>query len=215
VHVLDDGVGAEIAGLGSHRDDRQFARERHERFEDQRHATDGVPRRVEVGRPAQHGLSLAVVTAGARLENRGVTDVRDRAVEAVTVVDGDELRGRDAERPERRLLDEAVLRHFQRTIAGPDRRAPRRPTRGGRRHAFPLVGHDGGAGGEPVDEVVVGERAGEQRAERARARVCCRVEEPKGHAQWCAGERQHATELPTAQDTDDRVTAHEAERTGR
>ena len=70
VLVLDDGPAPDLAVAAAHADDRQLTVERDERFEDQWHAAELRPRRVDVGRRAQHRLALAVVAAAARLQHR-------------------------------------------------------------------------------------------------------------------------------------------------
>ena len=86
--VLDERPAARVSPSSPRtREDRQLAVEGHELLEDQRHAAEGGPRRVDVGGIAQHVLALAVVAAAPRLEHRGESDRLDRAVEAGAVVD--------------------------------------------------------------------------------------------------------------------------------
>ena len=90
-------------------DDRQFAVERHELFEDERPAAELLPRGLAIVRVSQHGLPLAVVTEAPRLQHRGQADVADRGVELGARFDRGERRRRDAERREELLLDEPLL----------------------------------------------------------------------------------------------------------
>ena len=71
--------------------------ERDEGFEDQRRAAERSPRRVGVGRRAQHGLALAVVAEPARLQHGRQTDRRDRAREILATVDRGECGRVEAE----------------------------------------------------------------------------------------------------------------------
>ena len=79
--VLDERVGRDLPVATAHGDDREFAVERHEAFEDERPAAELLPRRLAVGRRAEHGLPLAVVAEPACLQHGGQADVADGGVE--------------------------------------------------------------------------------------------------------------------------------------
>ena len=117
--VLDDGPARDNALGVAHRDHGQLTIEIDERLEDQRDPAavflgEVFPGVVGVGLGVQHPLTLAVVPAAARLQDRGQpTDCRDRRIEIVRAVDRRELRCAHAEAPEGLLLDQAVLGHFE------------------------------------------------------------------------------------------------------
>ena len=79
VLVLDDRPARDRAVVAAHRHDRELAPERDERLEDERHAAEGRPGRVDVGGGAQHVLALAVVAAPAGLEHRRQTELATAA----------------------------------------------------------------------------------------------------------------------------------------
>ncbi len=94
---------------------------------------------VDVGGVAHDRLSLAVVTAPARLQHRGQADRGNGGAEVGLGVDGVEGRGRDPERTQRLLLDDPVLRHFERRRRREHGRDRLERTRGRGGHTFPLV----------------------------------------------------------------------------
>ena len=59
-------------------DQRQLAGEGHELLVDERLARERLPGAIEIGRPAEHRLSLAVVAEAARLQDAGQAERRDR-----------------------------------------------------------------------------------------------------------------------------------------
>ena len=138
-----------VAVEAAHGDDRQLAVERHEPFEDQRHAAERRPRRVDVAGRAQHGLALAVVAAPPRLQHRGQAERVDRRVAASA---------RSSTARNGAVAIPSALQRCPSRRAGPA--TPRARAAGGRTgasaasaravaagHAFPLVGDDVGAVG--------------------------------------------------------------------
>ena len=126
VHVLDHRPARHLTVEAAHRDDRQLACERDERFEDERRAAELGPTGVGVVGVPDDRLPLPVVAAATRLEHRRQPDLLDREPQLVTRADAGESGGGDPHRTEALLLDEPVLRHLERRVPGTHRQRVRR-----------------------------------------------------------------------------------------
>jgi hypothetical protein len=149
-------------------------------------------------------LSLAVVTAPARLQHRGEADGLDRGAYVGRGVDGMERRGRDPERAERPLLDDAVLRHLQRRRGREHRRDRLERTRSRRRDTLPLVGDHGRVRGRSAGSIDVVERTDDEVAHRGRGRPRARIEERERASERDACEAEHEAQLAPTQHRDPR-----------
>src|SRR5262249_14351794 len=73
-----------------------------------------------------------------------------------------------------------------------------------RGHALPLVGHDGGAVHQFRERGLVVEGADHERADRAGGSIRGGIEKAEGEVEGDPGQREHPTELPAAENGDER-----------
>ncbi len=183
VLVLDDGPAAGLSTLGSHRDDRELARERHERLEDQRDAAEVGPRAIDIGGGPQHRLPLAVVAAAPGLQHRGEAERGDGPIEVGAGVDRVEPRGRDRQITARFLLREPVLGDLERARGRPHRRDRCEMPCGAGGHTLPLVRDHARAFGRLLRGNEVVEPPVHDRPDHCRGRRLGGVEERASHAE--------------------------------
>ncbi len=202
---------AEFAIASAHRQHRQLALERHERFQDQpvrrRLRAQCRPRGIRIGGLPQAELALAVVAEPARLQDRRCADLTQRAIEIVAAVHRHELRRRQAALAEQGLLGQPVLRHRERPRIRKHRGAPGHPAGGFGRHVLEVEGDHVDLGGERLQRGVVAPVGDPQRGDLTGTGVGGAVDHAHLHAQRCRRQRQHARQLTTAQNTQHRLAS--------
>src|ERR1700730_13265122 len=98
VLVLGDVETFDTTIMSARGDDRHFAREWHEGFEDAGLAADLAPSGLRVAAVLHRPMALAVIAEAARLQDRRPADLLDRRLESGRLRNGGERRGADAER---------------------------------------------------------------------------------------------------------------------
>ena len=183
VLVLAEIVGDDLAFEAARGDDRDFALEGDEAFEDHRRRAERAMERGDVRALADQRLALAVVAEAAGLQDRGAAELGDRARERARVLDADEGRGLEAEAAQERLFDQPVLRQRERARAGPHRHARGEILDRRRRHVLELEGDDVDRLGEALERRLVVE-ARRRCARRRRHRP---APPPRARKYACAG----------------------------
>ena len=129
-------------------------------------------------------------------------DRRDRGVELVARVDRRERRHRNAELAEQGFFREAILRDGQRARAREHRNAFAEPLRRFGGDVFEIERGDVDSRGEFGERRFVAIIADHHRRELSGAGIGRGVHDQEAQAQRCAGKREHAGQLPAAEDAD-------------
>ena len=207
--VLDERVDGDFLASRARCDDRELTFERNECLDDQSAALGGaqvgecaIDRGVEIGRRLEPRLALAVVAEASRLDHARRADCLDRRVQFFARVGESIGRHRHADALEHLLLVLAILADRERSRRRRNANVVEQPLRGGRRHVLELERHDRATVRKAPQRfgVVVG--ALHQFRDVRGRRVGRRVEDLEAQPERRAGERQHARELPAAEDAD-------------
>ena len=208
--VLGQRPGAELAVAAAYRDDGNLALEGHESFEDQadgrRLAAERRPGGVRVSAAAiarlDSELALAVVAETPRLQDARQSEIGDGAVEILARGDVGERRHGNAELPEQGFFRQPVLRDAERARVGENRNAFGQPLRALGRDVLEIEGGDIDAAGEFGQHRLVAIITHDHRHELAGAGIDGGIEHEEAQAQRRTGKREHAGELPAAEDAD-------------
>ena len=200
--VLDQRIEARLALGAADREDRHLALERHECLEHERRGAERGPRGVDVGLRAQHPLALAVVAEATRLQHGGEAEPSDGAIEIVLARDRREAGGGNAQRREEALLVEPILAHLERARRRIDANELVQEARGADRHVLELVRDDVALPRQLAEPLLVVVRANPQVADVPSRRLRAGVEEHEALAERVAGERDHPSELASAENAD-------------
>src|SRR5579872_5880091 len=206
VLVLAKIEGGEIAVEAARGDQRDFALEAHEAFQDGRLAAKAAEQRGEVGAFAHQRLALAVIAETPRLQDRRTAERADRAHQGAGVLDGQEGRGLQADIPQEGLFRQAVLGQRQRPGVGPQRAALAQIFGAGDRHVLEFVGDHVDRFGEFPERLFVviggdglgGRDVESRRVGLGRENMALEAEPRRRHS-------EHAPELAAAQDADRRA----------
>ncbi len=199
--VVHQRVEAGFAIAAAHGDQRDFAGERHETFQDARDAAQLGECTGNIGRLAQQLLALAVIAQGTGLEHGGQADAGYRGVEVGLGLDVGERRGGNAELLEHGFLEPAIASDAQRFGARVDRHELREKGHRLGRHALELEGDQVHFVGQPAQVVLVIVVGADVLAEGLGAGVRRGVEEGETHAQRSARQGQHAAQLAATDHT--------------
>ncbi len=200
--VVHQRVEAGFTVAGAHGHQRHFPGERHEAFQQARHAAQFGKSVDHVFGLAQDLLALAVVTQGAGLEHGRQANACHRGIEVRLREDVGKGRGGNPQIAEHALLEQAITGDAQGLGARIDRDELREKGHGLGRHAFELEGHQVDFVGQLAQMVLVTVVGTQVLAQRRGAGVWCRVEESEVHAQRGARQGQHAAQLATTDYTD-------------
>ena len=204
--VLDQIEALDPAVARACRDDRDFALEGHERFENCRLFADLPPSRGRVGLVAHLDLALAVVAEAPRLEDRRRAGRAERGSKLRWRADFGKSRGGDAEAGDEVFLGQSILGDRQHLRVRQHRRARGQEGRGLRRHILELVGDHIDIGGEAVERGVIGiVGAGDPMHHIEGGRVRTGSEDMAFESEARGREREHAAELAAAENADRRV----------
>src|SRR5580704_19341686 len=131
--------------------DRNFAGEWHEGFEDGGLRTDRAPSRLRGFGLPDHRLALAVVTEPARLQYRRQSDLLERRRQTSQAVRGGKGRRGDTKAADEILFGEPILGDRQYLRIGTNRKAGSEKRRRLCRHVLELVGDEIDIGGEAIE----------------------------------------------------------------
>ena len=145
----------DFAVVAARRDDRDFARERHESFENAGPRADLAPGRIGIAAVLDRRLAFAVVAEAPGLEHGRAADALDRRRQLGRRRDVRERRGADAERGDEILLGKAVLRGGEDFRVGQNRNARGEKRRGFRRHVLEFIGDDIDVGRKTVERLII------------------------------------------------------------
>ncbi|MNM78136.1 hypothetical protein D3C81_900250 [compost metagenome] len=202
VGVVHQRVEAGFAITGTHGHQRHFAGERHEAFQQARHAAQLGKGADHVFGAAQDFLALAVIAQGTRLEHGGQADAGHCGVEVGLGKDVGEGRGGNPQVAEHALLEQTVTGDTQRFGARVDRNELRQEGHGLGRDALELEGHQVDFVGQLAQVVLVAVVGAQVLAQWRGTGVWRRVQESEIHAQRSARQGQHAAELAATDYTD-------------
>src|ERR1700712_942089 len=195
VRVVHQRVETGLTVAGTHRDQRDFAAEGYEAFEQARHApqlSEGIDHVIWL---AQDLLALAVVTQGAGCQHRRQTDAGNGGVQVRLGLDVGESRRRDAQILEHALLEPAIASNAQGFSARVDRHELRQKGDRLGRHAFKLKGHQIDFIGQLAQMILVAIVGTQMLTQRGSASVRRRVQKREVHSQRSTRQCQHATQL--------------------
>ena len=202
VRVGDDRVSAHFARRAAHADDRYFALEIDEAFENQRHVAERIPGGLEIGGLAQVALALAVVAEPARLEHAGQAERLDGSAQVFERVHGAERRRRNLQFREELLLEQAILRNAQCLDGRPHGMRLRHFLQRGDGNVLEFVGDEVDVSCQPLEAVRIVERTRDDRRDLAAGRIRAGVEKAELLRERIAREGQHASELARTDDAD-------------
>ncbi len=206
VFVLGNIEAFDQAVVAARGDDRDFAFERHERFEDTGLAADVAPCGFRIAAVLDRRLAFAVVAVTARLQHRRFADALDRCRQIARRGDRGKRRGTDAEAGDEVFLGKPILRNRQDFRIRQNRNARGKKRRGLRRHVLEFISDDVDIGGKAVERFGVGV-IGPRRAidDIERRRVGRGREHVTLEAEPRCCQRQHAAELAAAENADGRA----------
>ena len=156
-----------------------------------------------MGRRPEHALALAVIAEPPRLQHAGAAKRIQRCRQVVVIVHTEIAGCGYPGIVEEALFGEPVLGHLQRARRRVDRNIPGKPFGGHNRHVLELVGDDGSRARQFVERgrVVIG--GGDLPVGDLRCRAIGLWLQDDGAVTKPGGRhRQHAAELPAADDAD-------------
>ena len=202
VVVLDQGVEDQLAIPRTGADQGQFTLEVDEALQHAGHATEGLPRRGQVGAGGQAALALTVVAVAGSLEDGTPGDGPGGPSQIGGARDGVEGRRGDALLGQEALLAQAVLHRLQGGEGRVQLRVGGGSGHGGQGQVLEFVGDDvaGLAQAGGGIHVIVG--AADLGGDAGGGRVLARVQHGEAGPQGRAGLGQHLAQLAATEDAD-------------
>ena len=206
VLVLAQVVGRDLPFQAAGRDHRHLALESDEALENHRGRAQGTVNRGDVGAFADQRLALAVVTEPPGFENGRATELSDRAHQRPRILHADKGRDLMAEIAQKGLFREPILGQRQRADARTDWHASAEKFDRRGRHVLELIGDDVDALRETGERRLVVEGGdGARRGGVIGGRRLLGGEDVSAQADFERRHRQHAPELPGAENADRRA----------